>query len=124
MRRHARRAGDDGVDAIDLTAPNELEEWAQREHQRRHAWLAGPSEQEKAEWAQRQTEGFAGRLQHGFEAEHELVASILREAETAGRGSFRALSRSASALWSYLVRAGESSDRDSSAPPRRSRVPY
>jgi hypothetical protein len=124
MRRHARRAEYDVADSDDPTAVNAVEEWAQREHQRRHAWLAGPTEQEKTEWARRQTENLAGRLQHGFESERELVSSILREAEVAGRGSIRALTRASAALWSYIVRAGESPERDSSAPPRRSRVPY
>lgn len=125
MRRHPRRADVEVADPNDPTAPNEIEEWAEREHQRRQAWLAGPTDQERSEWARRQTEGFAGRLlQGGFEAEQALFASILHEAEVAGRGSFQALSRASGALWSYLVRAGQSSETESSAPPRRSRVPY
>jgi hypothetical protein len=33
--------------------PEEIEAWARREHGRRQAWLAGPSEEEKQEWARR-----------------------------------------------------------------------
>ena len=33
--------------------PDEIEVWAAREHKRRAAWLAGPSEEEKQEWARR-----------------------------------------------------------------------
>ena len=124
MRRHARRSDFDVDESTDPTAPAAVEEWAHRERQRRQAWLSGPSDQEKSEWAQRQTEGVVGRLQHGFESERELVASLVREAEVAGRGSIRAFTRATAALWSYIVRAGESSERDSSTPPRRSRLPY
>ena len=31
--------------------PEEVEEWVRREHQRREAWLAGPSQEEQDQWA-------------------------------------------------------------------------
>jgi hypothetical protein len=123
-QRRLRRTEADAMD-VNEAAPNEVEEWARRECQRRQAWVSGPTDQEKFEWAERQAEGFARRLlQTGFEAEQELFASLIHEAEVAGKGSFRALSRASAALWSYLVRAGQSSERETSAPRRRSRVPY
>lgn len=42
-----------GVVAAEPTE-KELEEWAEREKERREAWLAGPSEEEKREWRRRQ----------------------------------------------------------------------
>jgi hypothetical protein len=33
--------------------PEEIETWAEREHKRRAAWLAGPSEEERQEWSRR-----------------------------------------------------------------------
>jgi len=42
-----------GVVAAEPTE-QELEEWAEREKERREAWLAGPSEEEKREWRRRQ----------------------------------------------------------------------
>jgi hypothetical protein len=32
-------------------APEEISAWAEREHRRREAWLAGPGEEEKRDWA-------------------------------------------------------------------------
>lgn len=43
--------------------PEEIEAWAEREHQRRAAWLAGPSDEEKQEWARR----YRRRAAFGFE---------------------------------------------------------
>ncbi len=124
-RRRSRWAEAAAEDPSSMPPDEDTEAWAQREHQRRQAWLKGPTEEEKSEWAQHQTEGVAGRLlRGGFEAEEDLVASLLHEAEFAGKSSFRALSRASAALWSYVVRAGESSERQSSAPPPRRRVPY
>ena len=33
--------------------PEEVEEWAAREHKRREAWLSGPSQEEQDDWARR-----------------------------------------------------------------------
>ena len=36
-----------------------MESWAAGEKLRRQEWIAGPSEEEKHEWAERQTGGFS-----------------------------------------------------------------
>jgi hypothetical protein len=43
--------------------PDEIDAWAAREHRRRAAWLAGPSEEEKQDWARR----YRWRAALGFE---------------------------------------------------------
>jgi len=106
---------------------DEIEEWARRENQRRREWLAGPTEEEKLEWAHRESGTlFSGRLHlpPGLQPEEELLSSCLREAELAGKGTLRALSRVSGALWSYFVHSGRSFEHGGSRPPRRGRVPY
>jgi hypothetical protein len=34
-------------------SPEDIAQWADREHKRREAWLAGPTDQEKRDWARR-----------------------------------------------------------------------
>lgn len=108
--------------------PDEIEKWAKRETERRRAWLEGPTEDEKLEWSRRQTEGhlFSGRvpLPPVLAREEARLASLLREVEFAGKDTFEALSRVSDAFFSYLVRSGRPIERRTSAPPRRSRVPY
>jgi len=118
-------AGREGTELA--PTPDEIE-WAKRETKRRRAWLEGPTEDEKLEWSRRQTEGhlFTGRvpLPPGLAREEARLASLLHEVELAGKDTFDALSRVSDAFFSYLVRSRIPIEKRTSAPPRRSRVPY
>jgi len=89
-----------------------VEEWAEREKQRREAWLAGPSEGEKREWLRRQRdrrevrERFdAGDLSDS-ELERELERRLRREAYLARVGMVDLLLRWPPRLGAKLIRAG------------------
>ncbi len=61
-------------------APEEIEAWAGREHKRRQAWLAGPTEGEKLDWARRR------RRRAVFGLEESRLGPIAEEIEAwAGR---------------------------------------
>jgi hypothetical protein len=74
---------------------SEVAEWAERERQRREAWLSGPTAAERAAWAQRERE----RRLAGLRAEQDHARSerggfgmyfgmyALREAQLAAEGA-------------------------------------
>jgi hypothetical protein len=123
----AQRGG--GVGDPAPPSDDAVEEWAAREKQRRQEWLAGPSEHEKQDWAERQGRGFLDdllSLPGMLESTDfpETAQRFLRDAELAGKGTVYALSRAPLRLWSYLIRAGQAFEEDTSQQPRRRRVRY
>ena len=54
------------ADPVDTLAPTdeEVNAWAEQEHQRRQAWLEGPSEEEKQEWRRREIGRRLARAAH------------------------------------------------------------
>jgi hypothetical protein len=128
-RQQRRRAR---IGLADASAPPpaqaEIDAWAAREKQRRQEWLAGPSEGEKQQWAERQTRRLVDELTSlpaMLETDFpEAVQRLLRDAELAGKGTVYTLSRAPLMLWSYFIRAGRAFEGESSKQPPRSRVPY
>ena len=57
----------------------EVETWAEREKNRREAWLAGPSDAEKREWSRRQRE--LSELRELYGASDEPESELERELE-------------------------------------------
>src|ERR1700676_3054600 len=51
MMNQKPRASDPDRD-LDLVNESEIEGWAERERKRRKAWLEGPTDEEKQEWAE------------------------------------------------------------------------
>ena len=90
----------------------EVEEWAEREKQRREAWLAGPSEAEKREWSLRQRHLKELRELHGTgdrpdpELERELERRLRREASLARAGILDLLLHWPPRLGAKLIRSG------------------
>lgn len=64
--------------AAEPTDP-EVDAWAEREKNRREAWLAGPSDAEKREWSRRQRE--LSELRETYGASDEPDSELERELE-------------------------------------------
>jgi hypothetical protein len=69
----------------------EVEEWAERERQRRQGWLGGPSAEERASWMQQERERRLASLKAGASSEATSLARraqhSLREAQLAAEGA-------------------------------------
>jgi hypothetical protein len=118
----------------------EIDEWAERERQRREAWLSGPTAEERAAWAQQERERRLGRLQAPSATEASepgrLGAHYLREAQLAAEGAVRLVWKEVAAegamgafrKWSRrgldtLVRAGREWEEEVAQPGPRRPVP-
>jgi len=104
----------------------EIDAWAARERQRREAWLNGPSEEERAAYAQQLRQR---RLAEAFdEGEHRLEEGVRtglhygREAQLAAEGAVNLFYRWSRRTMSELVRAGREWEEDTALPRMRRRV--
>jgi hypothetical protein len=113
---------------VPAPSPEDIATWAAREKQRRDQWAAGPGDEEKQEWARRQSTGFADdlmRIPVMLESElPETARQYVREAQLASEGFVYAIARAPIAVWSYLVRAGRRFEEEVYDKPRRRRVRY
>jgi hypothetical protein len=106
----------------------EVEEWAARERERRQAWLRGPSDAQKAAWAERERERRrveVGGGGPGPGADPARTAQhYLREAQLAAEGAMSLLfNLSIRNMFDQLVRAGRDwEDRYADRPPQPKRV--
>src|SRR5215204_5671521 len=86
----------------DLVDPSdaEIQEWADRERQRRAAWLEGPTQDQKAEWARQERERrereqqgqpMARGFSAGFSISPDLPFRYARTAQLAGEGALSLL---------------------------------
>jgi hypothetical protein len=105
----------------------EVEAWAERERERRQAWLAGPSEDERVAYAQRVRQR---RLAEAFdEGEHRLEEGMRtglhygREAQLAAEGAMTLFYRWSRRTFTELVKAGREWEEDTALPRTRRRVP-
>lgn len=129
MTEPSTRAADDA--AIDTTAalePSEAEidAWAEREKARRQAWLAGPNDDERAQYAQHVRQR---RLAEAFdEGEFRLQESMRlglhygREAQLAAEGAMALFYRWSRRTMTELVRAGREWEEETALPRARRRV--
>jgi hypothetical protein len=115
------------TDLVDPTEA-EIQEWADRERQRRAAWLEGPTQDQKAEWARRERERRLGErpgqsMMRGFALTPELPFRYARTAQLAGEGALSLLWKWSQHGLQTLVNEGRAWE-DEFAPrgPRRVRV--
>ena len=120
----------EGVGADDTIStepsPAEIEAWVERERQRRQAWLAGPSDEEREAYADRlRRRNLADRFGEGEERLTEglrVGVRYGREAQLAAEGAVALLYRFTRRTFAELVEAGRQWEEDTSLPPRRRRV--
>jgi hypothetical protein len=115
-----------GPDPLEPTQA-EIDAWAARERKRREAWLNGPGEDERAEYAKRLRQR---RLSDAFdEGETRIEEGVRlgvrygRETQLAAEGALNVLYRWSRRTFAELVRAGREWEEETSLPNRRRRVP-
>jgi hypothetical protein len=129
MTESTLKASSDAVmeePAVPEPTPAEIDAWAARERQRREAWLSGPSDEERAAYAQQLRQR---RLAEAFdEGEHRLEESVRtglhygREAQLAAEGAVTLFYRWSRRTMAELVRAGREWEEDTALPRMRRRV--
>jgi hypothetical protein len=116
-------------DATISTEPTqaEIDAWVDRERKRREAWLAGPNEDERQEYANRlRRRNLADRFGEGEERLNDsmrLGIRYSREAQLAAEGAVSLIYRFTRKTFAELVEAGRQWEEQTSLPPRRRRVP-
>jgi hypothetical protein len=120
----ATTAPADPVDAAPTEA--EIEAWAAREKARREAWLRGPTDEERAEYAQHVRQR---RLADTFDiGEQKLENGVRqglhygREGQLAAEGAMYLLYRWSRRTFGDLVRAGRDWEEETALPNRRRRI--
>jgi hypothetical protein len=105
----------------------EIDEWAERERQRRQAWAAGPSADERAAYARRERERRLARIGQGHELEaSDLAREMLRyprEMQLAAEGVFAIAWKWSRHQMAELIRAGREWEDEMMAATGRRRVP-
>jgi hypothetical protein len=104
----------------------EIDAWAARERQRREAWLKGPSQEERTEYAQHLRHR---RLASTFDEGEARIADTVRmgvrygrEGQLAMEGAMALLYRFSRRSFAELVRAGREWEEETTLPTRRRRV--
>jgi hypothetical protein len=124
-----KASGDAGMDEPDSLEPTqaEIDEWVARERERRQAWLNGPTEEERAAYAQKLRHR---RLADAFdEGESRIQDSVRmgvrygREGQLAAEGAMTLFYRWSRRTMAELIRAGREWEEETSLPNRRRRVP-
>jgi len=122
-------AGDAVADEARVIEPTqaEIDEWVAREKERRQAWLDGPTETERLEYAKRLRQR---RLAEAFdEGEAKIAESVRlgmhygRETQLAAEGAMALFYRFSRRTMTELIRAGRDWEQETAIPNRRRRVP-
>jgi hypothetical protein len=109
-------------------SPEEINAWAERERARRQAWLAGPSQEERAEYA---THLRQRRLAEAFDEGEVILQERMRqglhysrEAQLAAEGAMSLFFRWSQRTFAELVKAGREWEEETALPrmPRRVRM--
>jgi hypothetical protein len=105
----------------------EIDAWAERERARREAWLAGPSDDERAEYA---TYLRRRRIAEAFDEGEEMLQERMRqglhysrEAQLAAEGAMTLFYRWSRRTFGELVKAGREWEEETALPRTRRRVP-
>jgi hypothetical protein len=129
--RKTRSMADASTPAADAAlepSPAEIEAWAERERARRQAWLDGPSEAERAEYALHLRQR---RLAETFDEGEAMLQERMRqglhysrEAQLAAEGAMNLFFRWSQRTFAELVKAGREWEEDTALPrlPRRVRM--
>jgi len=116
------------TDEADALGPSqaEIDAWAERERERREAWVKGPSDTERAEYARRVRQR---RLADAFdEGENRIEEGVRlgvhygRETQLAAEGAATMFYHWWQRTFAELVRAGREWEEETSIPNRRRRV--
>ena len=104
----------------------EIDAWVEREKARRKAWLAGPSEEERADYASHLRRR---RLAEAFDDGELMIQERMRqgirysrEAQLAAEGAMSVLYRWSRQTFAELVKAGREWEEDTALPQARRRV--
>ena len=109
-------------------SPAEIDAWAERERARRQAWLSGPSEEERAEYASHLRQR---RLAEPFDEGEAMLQERMRQglrysrdAQLAAEGAMSLFFRWSQRTFNELVKAGREWEEDTALPrlPRRVRM--
>jgi len=109
-------------------SPEEINAWAERERARRQAWLAGPSEQEREDYAAHLRQR---RLAEAFDEGEAMLQERMRqglrysrEAQLATEGAISLFFRWSQHMFGELVKAGREWEEETNLPriPRRVRM--
>ena len=121
----AAAAKDEGSTASEPTQA-EIDAWAARERQRREAWVNGPTDEERAEYAEHLRHR---RLASTFDEGEARITDTLRtgvrygrESQLAAEGAMALLYRFSRRTFAEFVRAGREWEEETSLPTRRRRV--
>ena len=105
----------------------EIDAWVERERARRKAWLEGPSEEERADYASHLRRR---RLAEAFDDGELMIQERMRqgirysrEAQLAAEGAMSVLYRWSRRTFAELVKAGREWEEDTALPQARRRVP-
>ena len=100
--------------------PEEINAWAERERARRQAWLSGPSEEERAEYA---THLRQRRLAEAFDEGEVMLQERMRqglrysrEAQLATEGAISLFFRWSQRTFAELVKAGRDWEEETNLP--------
>ena len=101
-------------------SPEEINAWAERERARRQAWLSGPSEEERAEYA---THLRQRRLAEAFDEGEVMLQERMRqglrysrEAQLATEGAISLFFRWSQRTFAELVKAGREWEEETNLP--------
>ncbi len=124
-----KASGDAGAEEPIALEPTqaEIDEWAAREKRRREAWLSGPSQEERADYARQMRQR---RVSDAFDEGESRVSEGVqlgvrygREAQLAAEGAMTLFYRWSRRRMAELVRAGREWEEETTLPNRRRRVP-
>ena len=104
----------------------EIDAWAAREKARREAWVRGPTDEEREEYAQHVRQR---RLADTFDMGEQRIEDTVRhglrmgrEGQLAAEGAAYLVYRWSRRTFSELVRAGRDWEQDTALPNRRRRI--
>lgn len=130
MTDQVTKASDDAAtDATPTLEPTEAEidAWAARERRRREEWVKGPTDEERAAYAQGLRQR---RLAEAFDEGEQRIGDVARmgvrmgrETQLAAEGAMRVFYRWSRRTFAELVEAGREWEEETSLPVRRRRVP-
>jgi hypothetical protein len=130
MTDRVTQASDDAaIEATPAHEPTEAEidAWAARERRRREEWLNGPTEDERAAYAQQIRQR---RLREAFDEGEQRITDVAlmgvrmgRETQLAAEGAVSLFYRWSRRTFAELVEAGREWEEEVSLPVRRRRVP-
>ena len=121
--------GDNGADAQTAEPTQaEIDDWAAREKARRQAWLAGPTDEERREYAsrlkhRRLSETFDGGT-HMLDESVRRGIHVGREGQLAAEGAVSLLYTRSLKKFTAPVKAGREGEEETALPSRRVRVSF